>query len=118
MNNVSRPSLQQRILQQYQKGAAPRSDGKTAASLNGHAAKPVGTEDHAEISGDALKLDSLRATLAAAERAAADVPDVRADKVADARARLATGQYDTAAVREELAGRLGSVLRRLEDLIG
>jgi hypothetical protein len=56
--------------------------------------------------------------LAAARQALAALPEVRDERVAQARARLSEGVYDTVEVRNAVAGRLGAVLRRLENLIG
>lgn len=118
MNQIGRPSLQQRILQQYQKGGAAQPDGKTAPAARPMSTRPEPQGDRVEISREALKFESLEEALRAGQRAAADVPDVRADRIAQARERLATGQYDAPEVRRELAARLGHVIKTLEDLTG
>jgi len=73
-------------------------------------------EDRAEISTSARRLVDLRAAYDAGRRAAVDEPDVRAEKVAQARERLASGFYHSAAVRDKVAEKLVGVFGGLERL--
>ena len=58
----------------------------------------------------------LKAVYEAGRAAADGEPDVRADRVARARERMAEGFYHSTAVREKVAGRLLGVLGEIERL--
>ena len=73
-------------------GAGPTRSAETA--------RPT---DSLELSGDARRAEELHDRLA---QRAAEVPDVREDRVAQARARVAAGEYDTENVRRAVADRL------------
>lgn len=62
-----------------------------------------------KIAGAMLEADGIRSTVdevaevRGAQQQMADVPDVRDDRVAESRSRVATGYYDQADVRQETA---------------
>lgn len=59
--------------------------------------------DSVELSADAQRAQALQDRLSQEVR---DVPDVREDRVAQARARMQAGEYDTENVRRVIADRL------------
>lgn len=124
MRNVEQTGgLQPQQLQQYLKPAVTAAKGRQgqatapaneAAAAGGKA--PAG--DRLELSDQSRRLETLQKTLEAGRRALAAEPDVREDRVAAAKANLAAGVYEREQVRQTVAARLGSVLRKLEDLTG
>jgi hypothetical protein len=71
-----------------------------------------------EISANARKMADLRRTIDQSREALAAAPDLRQERIAQARERIQAGFYDSREVREEVAGKLSQVLRRLDSLIG
>lgn len=71
---------------------------------------PPSTGDQAEISSAAHKMVDLRHILEAARREIEHAPDVRADRVAMAKQRIASGFYQSATVRDQVASRLDHVI--------
>ena len=59
--------------------------------------------DRIEVSNDAKRAQELQSRLAEEAR---NAPEIREDRVAEARARLEAGEYDSEAVRETIANRL------------
>jgi negative regulator of flagellin synthesis FlgM len=59
-------------------------------------------------SGATVQLSSTHTTLQAAKAALADTPDVRADRVAELRSQLQSGQYNPS--NDEIAGAMMSQL--------
>jgi hypothetical protein len=113
--NSPQGSLLQRLLT---KSGAGRASGSTAAA--GEPGRPAveSASDSLVLSPAARREAQIQSDLAAARQALAALPEVREERVAQARARLSEGVYDTVEVRNAVAGRLGAVLRRLENLIG
>lgn len=72
--------------------------------------------DVAEISPKAHRLIALRHAMDSGLKALEDVPEVRPDRVAEARARLNRGYYNSVEVRARVAERLDDVARHLEDI--
>lgn len=72
--------------------------------------------DRAEISDAARRLVDLRQAVDTGRAALALLPDPRPEKVAAARERLATGFYQSAEVRQTVAGRVAGVLEGLDQL--
>lgn len=124
MRNVEHTGgLKPQQLQHYLKpalAAAKGRQGQAAPSANEAAVAsgkaPAG--DRLELSDQSRRLETLQETLEAGRRALAAEPDVREDRVAAAKANLAAGVYERDQVRQTVAARLGSVLRKLEDLTG
>lgn len=109
------PQLRQSLLDRFRgadRGGAQPGSGE-APGLPAAAPAPA---DKAEISDAARRLVDLRAAVDAGRAALAQLPDVRPEKVAAARERLATGFYHSAEVRQTVAGRLGGVLESLDKL--
>jgi len=122
MRNVEQTGgLKPQQLQQYLKPAVTAAKGRPGQTSSKEAAAaganaPAG--DRLELSDRSRRLETLQETLAAGRRALAAEPDVREERVAAAKANLAAGVYEREQVRQTVAARLGSVLRKLEDLTG
>ena len=109
------PLLRQSILDRF-RGA---DRGGSGAEIVPGAGGEVGagpTADKADISEAARRLVDLRAAVDAGRDAVAALPDVRPEKVAAARERLATGFYHSVEVRQVVAERLAGVVSGLENL--
>lgn len=88
------------------------------AKPQGNASNRLGTTedgtlpgDRAEISTQARQLLDLRQSVDVGRDALQEIPDPRPDRVTEAKQRLVRGYYHSAAVREQVAGRLGSLFR-------
>ena len=57
------------------------------------------------------KVSELARRMSAAKEVMDSLPDIRADKVAQAKARLLKGYYDTPEAREALTSRLATILK-------
>lgn len=107
------PLLRQGLLDRFrgtERGAAQPGSPESADQLTRKSG------DKADISDAARRLVGLKAAVDAGRAALAQVPDVRPEKVAAARERLATGFYQSAGVRETVAERVGGVLEGLDKL--
>jgi hypothetical protein len=120
LHNVGRPDhAQAGALGQFKRMSGPQASGRGRETSGPHSAsREAPVEDRAEISDQARRLEDLRRTMAAGREALSREPDVRQERLAEVRQRLAGGHYDSDEVRRSLAGRLGAVLRRLETLTG
>ena len=86
----------------------PRRNERTDARRSDRADRPrAGSEaapsDRLEISDDALRARDMQDRLRAEVR---NTPEVREDRVAQVRERLASGEYDTDSTRRIIADRL------------
>jgi len=101
----------------YAKGRPPRQGEVSTAATE---ASPLGPQaprgDRAEISTGARSLVDRRAAVDAGRAALDAEPPVRADKVATARQRMASGYYQSDEVRAKTADRLRGVLSDLDTL--
>ncbi len=109
--------LRQGVIDAFQgtqrRDEAAREDAASAAA-RGASAEPL--RDRAEISENAHRLVELRRTLDQGKAAAAATPDVRQEKVATARERLAQGFYNAVEVRAKVADGVEQVIRGIEEL--
>ncbi len=78
--------------------------------------KAAPTRDQAVISQAGRQLVDLRQAVDTGRAALEALPDVRQQKVDQARKRLDQGFYQSPAVREEVAGKLSGVLAALDKL--
>jgi hypothetical protein len=74
------------------------------------------TTDKADISEAARRLVDLKQAVDVGRNALAALPDVRPEKVAAARERLATGFYHSVEVRQAVAERVAGVVNSLDNL--
>lgn len=121
MNNVGgTPQIHPGLLEQFKRTeSAPAHEGTGGKAGSGPLKIGNGEQggDRAEISADARRLNDLRRTLEGSRQAYAGLPEVRQERLAQVRERLDSGYYHSEEVRQTVAERLGSVLRRLETLI-
>ena len=109
------PLLRQGILDRFR--GAERGANQAGADPGSIADPNLGsTADKADISDAARRLIDLRQAVDVGRRALADLPDVRPEKVAAARERLATGFYNSVEVREAIAERVAGVVAGLDNL--
>jgi len=118
MNRISGFSALSRELLNRFKGTDPADSGggiasQSPTSRSDHRAAPA---DKADISPKAHRLIALRHAIEQGMRALEDVPEVRQDRVAEARARLDRGYYNSVKVRSRVAERLDDVARKMEDI--
>jgi hypothetical protein len=106
--------LPPRQAEAYAKGRVPHPS--TAATEGSPITPQPPRGDRAEISSGARDLVHLRAAVDAGRAAIAEEPDSRPDRVAAARERVASGYYQSEAVRLKTAERLQGVLNTLESL--
>jgi len=109
------PLYRQGILERF-RGTDSRggpSGQETGAATGSNAA---GGTDKADISDAARRLVDLRRAVDAGRAALASLPDVRPEKIAAARERLASGFYQSAEVREAVADRVAGVVSGLDAL--
>jgi len=72
--------------------------------------------DKADISPTAHRLNALRNAVDSGLRALEALPEVRQERVDEARSRLDRGFYNSVQVRDRVAERIGAVSRQLEEL--
>jgi hypothetical protein len=72
--------------------------------------------DTMEISDAAHRLVDLRQAVETGRKAMDALPDIREDKVEEARKRLAQGYYNSPEVVDKIAGKLGSVFSKIEEI--
>ncbi len=118
MKEIGRPALPEQALQGYRNQGPARSHDKAAAAGQGKAAQSTNQPDRLELSPQARQLEQRQSVMEQARRALDQEPEVRADRVAAARRHLAEGRHHSSEVQQELAARLGKVLKQLDDLIG
>ncbi|MFN2372008.1 MAG: flagellar biosynthesis anti-sigma factor FlgM [Candidatus Krumholzibacteriia bacterium] len=109
--------LRQGVIDAFQ--GTQRRDETAREEAAAAAARGAGTEpvrDRAEISATAHRLVELRRTLDQGLAAAGAEPDIRQDKVAAARERLAQGFYNAVEVRDTVAGGVARVIAGIEEL--
>jgi len=119
MRNIDQAnSPQGSLLRRLTKGGSGRAGVPAEGVGESGRLAPQPAVDSLVLSPAARREAQLQSDLATARQALAALPEVREERVAQARARLSEGVYDTAEVRSAVAGRLGAVLRRLGNLIG
>lgn len=97
-------------MDQYGKARGHRADGVASPKdLSAHQAQPA-LGDQAEISSKARALVDLRGALDAGRAAVDREPETRAERLATVRERLESGFYQSATVREKVAGGLMTVM--------
>lgn len=109
------PMFRQGILERFRSSdARTGTPGQDATNSAGGPA--AGGADKADISDAARRLVDLRRAVDTGRAALASLPDVRPEKVAAARERLASGFYQSDAVRETIADRVAGVVKGLDTL--
>jgi hypothetical protein len=118
-SKIDRPALiQPKVLEEFQKSMrAGRAKAGPRRDLAEQIGQAPAAGDRAEISAQGKKLEDLRRTFTSSRPALASAPDVRQERLSEVRARLQSGFYNTDEVRQQVAARLGAVLKRLDSLI-
>lgn len=109
------PLLRQGLLDRF-RGAGRGGSQPGSPETPAQGANTATTADKASISDAAHRLVDLKAAVDAGRAALAQAPDVRPEKVAVARERLATGFYHSVEVRQAVAERVGGVINSLDNL--
>ena len=108
------------VLRQGALGRFHETGRRDRARENDPAApRPAGAEqatDRAEISPAARRLMEVHDALETGRRSVAELPDVREERVAEAKARLAQGFYRSVEVQTKVAQGVDRVLEGIEDL--
>ncbi|HOX26452.1 MAG TPA: hypothetical protein PLL30_07700 [Candidatus Krumholzibacteria bacterium] len=106
--DASAKSQAQRV-ETYGRAREHKVDGFAGPKDPGSQLVPISLSDHADISDKARELADLRRAVEAGRDALAGESAVRADRLALVRERLTAGYYQSAAVRDEVAGRLSTL---------
>lgn len=109
------------FVQPHQLDKYTRADAHSTAATRHQAAAPSTeqgnrTQDQAVISDNARKLMELRETMHVGHEALSASPEVRADRLAKVRERLATGFYNSLDVHQEVAGRVGAIIDKIDSI--
>ena len=109
------------FVQPHQLDKYTRADAHSTAATQHQAAPPstkLGNcpQDQAVISDNARKLMELRETMHVGHEALAASPEVRADRLTKVRERLATGFYNSLDVHQEVAGRVGAIIDKIDSI--
>lgn len=111
---ISDPRVLARF-QQTQRADSEAEARKTEEVKAGEARRPSG--EKLEISASAHKVAEMRSLVEAGRCRLEAEPEVRADRVAEARRRLDAGVYATTEARQRTAEQLSPVLRDLSRLL-
>ena len=112
------PLLHQGILEntlQKDRIDANNKQSAKAADMTGTGSTPA-SGDTAEISDMAHRLMELRLAVDTGRISMAALPEVRQEKVTEARERLKSGFYNSLEVREKVASGVASVFRSMDKL--
>ncbi len=111
-------NLSKGLLERFQGSGRPdSSDLEPSANVNASGKNlRVVPSDTADISAKARRLIALRLVVDSGRQALDALPEVRQDRVKQARDRLNRGYYNSIEVRARVAERLDNVARKLEDL--
>ena len=106
-----------RVLDRFDRSSGT-DENSTDRLQQGSAERDAGgpVSDRLELSDNARKLDGVKRALETGMQAMSAVPDVREDRVAQAKERLASGHYDSDEVRRDVAAKLGAVMKKLDSL--
>ncbi len=104
--------LQRPATERGQESATVRRDSESART-SAETPAPEAVGEKLQISRQARELLRMSELMSQAREKLEESPDVREEKIRAVRERLAAGVYETQAIRDELAHRLGSVLRDL-----
>jgi len=119
MNRISDfTNLSRGLLDRFQGfGRAQEKDTRPSRETRGVGEAPkAAPADVAQISPKAHRLIALRHAMDSGMKALERVPEIRQDRIAEARARLDHGFYNSIEVRSRVAERLDMVTRQMEDI--
>lgn len=104
------------ILDRFQVNGKDKEDEKKTQESNSGIHHSPAPADTAEISDTAHQLMDLRATVDIGRLAIQNEPDVRQDRVAEAKIRLEQGYYNSPVVQDKVAGILNDVLTKMDKI--
>lgn len=112
------PVLQQGILDSARQKDKVETNSKQDAQNADIASTGVApaSGDTAQISDTAHRLMELRSAVDVGRASMAALPEVREDKIAQARERLQSGFYNSAEVRDKIANGVDAVFRGMDKL--
>jgi len=110
LNKVQNGALtQSHLVDPYGAAQQQKADHAASPKDTGSQAPPPPTTDQAEISPDAHKLVDLKLAVDVGRAALDAAPEPRADRLAEVRERLTSGFYQSAEVRDQVAGRISAM---------
>lgn len=119
MNKINNASLMQsQMLEKFQgtsRSDKAEKDGQTQANEATNA-KNAAPADKADISDRARQLMDLRQAVDTGRMAMEALPDVRSEKMAEVRARMEKGYYNSTEVLDEVAEKIGKVIGNMDEL--
>jgi len=111
------PLLQSGMLDRFQGTKTDKSKNSEETGVTAPQPSSSGpTSDKAEISETAHKLIDLRQAVDTGRVAMEQLPDIREDKIALAKQRMAEGYYQSEDVQNKVAEKLGSVLDSIDKI--
>ncbi len=110
------PLMRSGLLDRFKVDNKEKEGSEKASSLNTDDRPSVIPADRAEISDTAHQLMDLRAAVDVGRSTLESLPDVREDKVAEAKKRMEQGYYNSQVVKDELAGALAKVFGKMDEL--
>ena len=110
------PLMRPGLLDRFKVGNKEKNGTETTSAINSDERSGAKPSDRAEISDTAHKLMDLRAAVDAGRASLENIPDVREDRVAEAKKRLEQGYYNSQVVQDKLAGTLVKVLGKIDEL--
>lgn len=118
MNNINNSSLvRPGNLDRYQGTAKSEKDGKAEnLEQNLGTTQPPKPTDKAEISDAAHRMIDLRQAVDTGRDTIEALPDIREEKVEQAKKRLAQGYYNSLEVQDRIADKLGSVFNKMDEI--
>ncbi|MCP4293675.1 MAG: hypothetical protein GY780_17750 [bacterium] len=117
MDRINGPSLNQAgMLDRFKVDQKNKESVEKSHSDHSHSTAATPPADRAEISDTAHQLMDLRAAVDVGRAAMDREPEVREDKIAQAKMRLEQGFYNSQEVQDIVNGALGKVLEKLDEI--
>jgi len=110
------PLMRPGLLDRFKVGNKEEKSTDASPSVSSGDRPATRPADKAEISDTAHQLMDLRAAVDVGRVALEAIPEVREDRVAEAKKRLEQGYYNSQVVQDKLAGNLAKVLGKIDEL--
>lgn len=110
------PLMRSGLLDRFKVDNKDQDKAEKSSSANSSERSSTVPSDRAEISDTAHQLMDLRAAVDVGRASLENVPEVREDRVAEAKKRVEQGYYNSQVVQDKLAGTLAKVLGNLDDI--
>ncbi len=108
------PLMRPELLDRFKVDKKDTEDSEKPSAMN--TSNQAAPADRAEISDTAHQLMDLRAAVDVGRMSLDNIPDVREDKVAEAKKRLEQGYYNSSVVKDEVAASLASLFGKMDEL--